>query len=91
MVMKRRCKKLSERELRVSVKTFRHGQQVGRYIAGTLGRFLSRIRTVPYDRIDIWVSYGKREDCFGKVVEFTNEGSYTNKHDAEKAFRAFCE
>jgi hypothetical protein len=37
------------------------------------------------------VSYGKRENCWGKLVEFVNEGIYFNRKDLQQAFRAFIE
>ena len=35
--------------------------------------------------------YGIHEDVFGKMVQFDNEGTWFNKKDTIKAFRAFKE
>lgn len=55
-------------------------------------RRLSAIWTEAHAKLAyIWVSYGKGKDVFGKNVEFTNEGTYENKHEAIEAFKAFID
>lgn len=68
----------------------RHGV-VSRTITGTPSRFRSRIEGKSWVKCLIKVMYGKKKDVFGKILEFTNEGEYDNKHDALLAFDAFIE
>lgn len=37
------------------------------------------------------VNYGKRKDNFGKLVDFYNDGDYTNKKQLVQAYKAFIE
>jgi hypothetical protein len=39
----------------------------------------------------IRVNYGKYKDNFGKLVDFYNDGEYTNKTELMKAYKAFIE
>ena len=55
-------------------------------------RRLSAIWTEAHGKLAyIWVSYGKFKDCFGKMVEFTNDRIYENKHDAVDAYKSFID
>lgn len=59
---------------------------------GTNTRVLAqRIASDKFYKANLKVSYGKKEDTFGKLVEFTNEGDYFTKKDLQQAFRAFTE
>lgn len=55
--------------------------------------FLNRTRTYKWQEsnfeVYLKVGYPKRENNFGKVVEFCNEGTYTNKVDFAQAANAF--
>lgn len=83
--------KINRNNIEVKVKlTDSHGV-VHTYLKGTASRFLSKLRGSLWSRCVIRVSYGKQKDVYGKMVEFTNEGEYDNKHDAIQAFKAFLE
>jgi len=51
-----------------------------------LSRLVSSQKSFP---IYLRVSYGRSRDCFNRLVEFYNDGDYTNKKDLMHAFRAF--
>ncbi len=51
----------------------------------------SKTEAADFSRAFLKVSYGKHEDTFGKMVMFTNEGTYTNKKDLKQALSAFLE
>ena len=67
-----------------------HGA-VSTYHSGTITRFRSILSHKTWVKVFIKVSYGKHKDVFGKMVEFTNQGTYENKHDALQALEAFLE
>lgn len=50
-----------------------------------------KLALVIWQKAFLRVLYGKKENVFGKIVEFKNEGYYYNKKDLQQAFRAFCE
>lgn len=65
--------------------------KVRRYYAGTIRRFLLHVRGCSSARIDVLVSYGKKYDYKGRLVEFTNRYIGTNKQEAIHAIKAFFE
>ncbi len=72
-----------------------HGQKVERYETKSLRRFLNHTRTINWKdspcRVYLRVSYGKKEDVFGKQATFYNDGTYENKEDFNLALEAFLE
>lgn len=54
-------------------------------------RFRRAIASINGEKYYIRVGYGKKLDCFGKMSNFTNSGTYDNKEDALIAFNAFVE
>ena len=68
---------------------------VKRYDSANKRRFFHHTRLINWEigsiQVYLKVSDGKREDHRGKMVEFFNDGDYSNKHDFNKALVAFCE
>ena len=68
---------------------------VKRYDTANKSRFFNHTRLINWEikvlRVYLKVSDGKREDHRGKMVEFYNDGMYTDKHNFLLAFRAFTE
>jgi hypothetical protein len=78
-------------EVSISMKLSLKGKDVCSIHSGTKRRFLSRIAEKRWDLCLLNADYGKKEDCFGQIVRFTNSGEYTTRKDAERAFLAFIE
>jgi len=55
--------------------------------------FLDRTRLYKWQKsmfkVYLKVGYGKQEDYFGKIMPFSNEGTYTDKKDFAMAANAF--
>lgn len=65
--------------------------EVERYQKGTIRRFARLFSFNKWKHWGVLVRYGKGKDCFGKTVEFFNEGEYENGKDALRAFKAFID
>ena len=52
-------------------------------------RILSRVSLTQFKKGYVRVSYGKKEDAFGEMVMFDNEGYYKNKVDLKGAIIDF--
>jgi 3-phenylpropionate/cinnamic acid dioxygenase small subunit len=61
----------------------------------SLRRFLANCRLVQFKdsikKVHIHVNYGLKEDVYGKMSYFTNEGIYDNKKDLLFAAKAFTQ
>jgi hypothetical protein len=61
----------------------------------SIRRFTNNLRTINWQNKNILiylrVSYGKQKDCFGKIVNFYNDGNYETEDDLWLAFNAFKE
>lgn len=54
--------------------------------------FCRKIRMIKKQKgikIHLRVNYGRAENCFGKIVDFVNDGLYENSNDLCLAFEAF--
>lgn len=78
-----------------TLRAFEKNKVIQRIQTHSLRRFLRHLRTInwqkPQSHIYLKVSYGKQEDCHGKMITFYNDGVYENKNDLQIAFNAFIE
>lgn len=77
-----------------TLKVIENNRTIPRARTHSLRRFINNLRTINWrDRPSVYlrVSYGKKEDCFGKMSNFYNDGWYGNGHDLWLAFNAFKE
>lgn len=76
-----------------TLKIIENGQPI-RVQTHSLRRFTKHLRTINWQNrpsVYLRVSYGKKEDCFGKISDFWNDGMYCNEKDFLLAFEAFKE
>lgn len=76
---------------KVSIKLYRNGRLVGYHSGTNYKRFFSSKRARTCEIFDVFVSYGKSFNAFGKYVNFTNSGTYDNIEDAIYMLKAFLE
>jgi hypothetical protein len=65
-----------------------------RYETSSIRRFYNHIRTIKWGSgtlAYLRVSYGKDKDIHGKIINFYNDGEYTNKKEFGDALNAFLE
>jgi hypothetical protein len=78
-----------------SLKVFNNNKLIQRCSTHSQRVFLKKLRSInwgeTHPRVYIKVSYEKRLDNFGKLVNFDNEGVYDNKQDLWLALNAFIE
>lgn len=80
------------------LKTIELGKTTHKCGTHSIWRFTKYLRTINWQEskkfngsVYLRVSYGKQEDCFGKLVNFYNDGLYENEDDLWLAFKAFTE
>jgi len=88
-------KKIIKQQRKYSLKVSYNGQIIQRYQTRSVRRFLKKIRTINWEKLNIEVyvkvSYGKKKDVHGKLVTFYNDGVYDSKQDFIQAINAFLE
>lgn len=77
--------------LKVSLKLTKKSGSILFYHTGKVKRIYSIVRQGNFSNSYLKVSYGKHKDVFGKLVEFYNDGHYSNRDDLVFAFKAFTE
>ena len=79
--------------LTLYTKAVLNGKAVQMVRTHSLRVFLNRTRLFKWQKsnfeVYLKVGYGKKENVFGKMVNFCNEGTYTNKKDFAQAANAF--
>ena len=78
-----------------SIKIYKNRSIAQKARTRKIRRFLKIIRSIKWEdstiRAYIKVNYGKLPDCYGKKVNFYNDGDYDNKQDFCLAADAFLE
>lgn len=78
-----------------TLKVIKKGETIQKVRTHSTRRFLNHLRTINWRNgplnVYLRVSYGKQEDCFGKLVNFYNDGWYQTEGDLWLAFNAFRE
>ena len=76
-------------------KVIKNNKVIQRVQTHSIRRFYNHIRTINWQnrpsKAYLRVSYGKYTDCFGKMVNFYNDGEYETKEDLWLAFNVFKE
>jgi len=77
-----------------TLKVIRNNRAIQRVETQSLRRFTNHLRTINWGNrpsVYLRVSYGKKEDCYGKMTDFLNDGDYTDEKDFTQALKAFLE
>ena len=78
-----------------TLKVIKNNQAIQIVRTHSIRRFCNHLRTIKWEDggvlVYLRVSYGKEEDCFGKMVNFYNDGWYEDSEDLRFAFKAFTE
>lgn len=81
--------------MKFTIKIYENGSIVRKVRTHKKRRLLKIIRSIkwqnPKIKAYIKVNYGKFLDCYGKKVNFYNDGDYDNKYDFWLATNAFLE
>ena len=79
----------------MSLKTFINNKMVSKSTTHKIRRFYKKLRLTKFEDDHVLVcvgfGYGKKINNFGKLVEFNNEGTYSNAKDLWLAIKAFRE
>jgi len=88
----------NKNSLNFTFRVVKNGKTIDRCQTHSKRRFLNHLRTINWQELKksngsvyLRVSYGKQEDCFGKIVTFYNDGWYDNESDLWLTFKAFSE
>lgn len=78
-----------------SVKVFTNGKLIWELRTHKIRRFLKKLRSIKWSNAEIKVylkvNYGTSLDCWGRYINFYNDGEYENKEDLLYMFYAFTE
>ena len=86
---------MEEKRMNFLLKFTKNGDMTYKCHTRSIRRFLNNLRTIKWKDggvlVYLRVSYGKEKDCFGKMVNFYNDGWYEDSEDLWFAFKAFTE
>ena len=81
--------------MKFTIKIYKNGSITQKARTRKIRRFLKIIRSIKWEdstiKAYIKVNYGRFLDCYGKRVNFFNDGDYDNKQDFWLAADAFME
>jgi hypothetical protein len=88
-------KRLNKKNRLFTFKRYVNGELLQSFRTRKLGRFSLNIQAgqklQPAEKVYIKVSDGNRVNVFGKNTEFYNSGTYSDKKELVKAYKAFIE